>query len=202
MCIMLNNKREENDMKEMEIGPEITYQYGGDIDVIEMEIGKMLGIECSESAPGFDEDHDPLNGRYVNAEHEKMLLAYDKACEEKNQAEQDRIFQEELELMKREAVNGSPLAMFYLGVSYCNGSGVEKNLPKAKELLTKAKIAGVERAATFLSMYFGDPNDGRIIPASLEDFVCEHCGEDETDWMFPNGHDDGEAVDAMLRNKE
>jgi TPR repeat protein len=189
-------------MKEMEIGPATTYQYGGDIDVIEMEIGKMLGIECSESAPGFYEDHDPLNGRYVNAEHEKMLLAYDKACEEKNQAEQDRLFQEELELMKREAVNGSPLAMFYLGVSYCNGSGVEKNLPKAKELLTKAKIAGVERAETFLSMYFGDPNDGRIIPASLEDFVCEHCGEDEADWMFPNGHDDGEAVDAMLRNKE
>ena len=197
MCIMLNNKREENDMKEMEIGLETTYQYGGDIDVIEMEIGKMLGIECSESAPGFDEDHDPLNGRYVNAEHEKILLAYDKACEEKNQAEQDRIFQEELELVKREAVNGSPLAMFYLGVSYCNGSGVEKNLPKAKELLTKAKIAGVERAETFLSMYLGDPNDGRIIPDGLEDFVCEHCSEDETDWMFPDGHDDGEAIDTM-----
>ena len=181
---------------------ETTYQFGGDLDVVEAEVGKMLGDECGETDPDYDEDHDPLNGRYVNAEHEKMLLAYDKACEEKDQAEQDRIFHEELELLKREAANGSPLAMFYLGVSYCNGSGVEKNLPKAKELLTKAKIAGVERAETFLSMYFGDPNDGRIIPDSLEDFVREHCGEDETDWMFPNGHDDGEAIDAMPWDKE
>lgn len=156
----------------------------------------------TKHCPDYDEDHDPLNGRYVNAEHEKMLLAYDKACEEKNQAEQDRIFKEELVLLKREAAKESPLAMFYLGVCYCNGSGVEKNLPKAKELLTKARTEGVERAETFLAMYFGDPDDWRIIPASLEDFAREYSGDEKSDWMFPNGHDDGEAIDAMPWDKE
>lgn len=174
---------------------ETTSQLGGDIDVVEAEVGKMLGDVCGENDPDYDEDHDPLNGCYVNAEHEKMLLAYDKACEEKNQAEQERISKEVLVLLKREAAKESPLAMFYLGVSYCNGSGVEKNLPQAKELLTKAKTAGVERAETFLSMYFGDPDGGRIIPENLEDFDREFSGEDKSDWMFPNGHDDGEAID-------
>ena len=181
---------------------ETTYRMGGDIDIIEEEVSKMLGDERDEAAPNYDDDHDPLNGRYVNAEHEKMLLAYDKACEEKNQAEQDRISKEVLVLLKREAAKESPLAMFYLGVSYCNGSGVEKNLPKAKDLLAKAKTAGVERAETFLSMYFGDPDDGKIIPARLEDFEREYSGDDKPDWMFPNGHNEGEAIDTMPWDKE
>ena len=48
----------------------------------------------------YDEDHDPLNGRYVNPEHERLLLAYDKACAEKDKEAQQRYAKEALEVEK------------------------------------------------------------------------------------------------------
>ena len=125
--------------------------------LIQDEVNTIFNNEYREIHPeDEDDEHDPLNGRYVNAEHEELLLAHDKACKENNQSEQDRIFKEELALFKREAQKETPLAMFYLGVCYGKGNGVEKNMSKAKELLTKAKMAGVKRADDFLFYFFED----------------------------------------------
>ena len=142
----------------------------------------------------YDEDHDPLNGRYVNPEHERLLLAYDKACAENDEVAKNKYFREALEVEKQEAAKGNPLAMFYLGVYYCRASGAEKDMVKAKELLIRAHNAGVVRAETFLLTDFGDPEDARIIPSRLEDFLqMNQDDEEDEDLMDPDEQDDGEC---------
>lgn len=141
----------------------------------------------------YDEDHDPLDGRYVSPEHERLLLAYDKACAENDEVAKQEYFRQALEVEKQEAAKGNPLAMFYLGVYYCRAHGMEKNMAKAKELLIKARDAGVERAETFLLTDFGDSEDARIIPSRLEDFLQMNQGDEEDDLMDPNEQDDGEC---------
>ncbi len=142
----------------------------------------------------YDEDHDPLNGRYVSPEHERLLLAYDKACAENDKDAQRKYNEEAREVVKQEAAKGNPLAMFYLGVYYCRGRGAEKDMAKAKELLLKAHNAGVERAETFLLTDFGDPEDARIIPSRLEDFLqMNRDDEEDEDLMDPNEQDEEEC---------
>ena len=152
----------------------------------------------------YDEDHDPLNGRYVSPEHERILRAYDKACDENDEVAKQEYFRQALEVEKQEAAKGNPLAMFYLGVYYCRASGAEKDMVKAKELLVKAHNAGVERAETFLLTDFGDPEDARIIPSRLEDFLQMNQGDEEDDdLMAPNEQDDGECeMGRPCGNKE
>ena len=143
----------------------------------------------------YDEDHDPLNGRYVNPEHERLLLAYDKACAENDEVAKDKCYREALEVEKQEAAKGNPLAMFYLGVHYCRASGAEKDMAKAKELLIKAHNAGVERAETFLLSDFGDPEEARITPGRLDESLPVNHGDEEDD--------DGECgMERPCGNKE
>ncbi len=152
----------------------------------------------------YDEDHDPLNGRYVNPEHERLLLAYDKACAENDEVAKNKYFSEALEVEKQEAAKGNPLAMFYLGVYYCRASGAEKDMAKAKEFLIKARNAGVERAETFLLTDFGDPAEGRIVPNRLggSKRMEQVHGEDD-DITIPDECDDGECeMGRPCGNKE
>lgn len=163
----------------------------------------MQRIIVNDTACEYDEDHDPLNGRYVNSEHEKLLLAYDKACKENDKEAQQQYADKAHEEVKREAAKDNPLAMFYLGVYYCRARGPEKNMAKAKELLTKALNAGVERAETFLLTDFGDPAEGRILPANFVDLErVEQRHERGNDYMFPDGHDDGESIDELPCDKD
>lgn len=103
-------------------------------------------------------DNDPINGRFVNARHKKLLVESDYmgVRGEKNEEREQQIFAEEISIFKEEAAKGNPLGLFYLGVCLVNGSGMDKNLAKGKDALERAYKMGVKRAMDFLVMNFED----------------------------------------------
>ena len=54
-------------------------------------------------------------------------------------------------LLKEAAESGDVEAQIYVGVSYVDGKGVERNLEKAKEYLTKAAKSGDKFAEKLIS---------------------------------------------------
>lgn len=177
--------------------------WGGD-DRSERDLRQQFGDDWADFVIKRDElvdanfelqDHDILNGLYVNADHEELIRLERVAEEKNNHAELDRLHKEEVTLLKHVAQHkNDPLAKFRLAVLYLNGSlGVEKNLRVGKLLLLQARASGVRRASDFLVSYFPLRDSG----------VCGKCDDGSmmhrsngSDWMFPNGHDDGEASDT------
>lgn len=134
------------------------------------------------------DDYDPINGRYVNKEHEKLIHEIEVAQQRKDEEEVRRLHMLSVALFQKAVAENHPLAMFYLGVCYRMGSGVPKDLDKSRSLLTKALELGVERAEDFLPDDGQDDlDDGKIGPWNTykpETFLNDA-------WMFPNGRDDG-----------
>lgn len=98
-------------------------------------------------------DDDPINGRYVNREHQELLHRYDAANTEK---EKNELHKQSIAICKKEVKKSNPLALFYLGVAYLNGSNVKKDVQKGRRLLEQAHELGVKRAMSFLVSYFED----------------------------------------------
>ena len=116
-------------------------------------------LEDIENGPCYEPgDNDPINGRFVNARHKKLCVESDwrGVRGEKDEERERQINREEVEIFKEEAAKNNPLALFYLGVCYLNGSDVEKDLHKGKVALQHAYKLGVRRAKDFLLMYFGE----------------------------------------------
>lgn len=134
------------------------------------------------------DDYDPINGLYVNQEHEKLLHEIERAQQRQDEEEVQRLHMSSVVLLQKAVAENNPLAMFYLGVCYRVGCGVLKDVNKSCSLLTKAKELGVERAENFLfEDGQGDLDDGKIGPWNTYKTESPLCD----DWMFPNGRDDG-----------
>lgn len=119
---------------------------------------KSYRVDCMPNSidPNREEefdDHDPVNGRYVNEEDEALLLQADAATTEE---EKKSIHKKCIAIYKKESKKNNPLALFYLGVAHLNGSDVKKDLQMGRLLLEKAHALGVKRAMDFLVMYFDD----------------------------------------------
>ena len=147
----------------------------------------MSELELIDNGPCFEPgDNDPINGRFVNAHHKKLLVEHDWMWHrgEKNEAREAEIFAEELEIFKEEAVKNNPLGLFYLGVCYVNGSGLPKDMVKGHDALYRAYKLGVKRAADFLFRYFGGAEAPKrraicISPKAKPKycFVCEDAAQ-------------------------
>ncbi|MCQ2367650.1 MAG: hypothetical protein MJ109_01375 [Kiritimatiellae bacterium] len=112
-----------------------------------------------DNGPYFEPgDNDPINGRFVNAQHKRLLIEQDWMGYrgEKNKEREEAIFKEEVEILKEESAKNNPLALFYMGVCCVNGSGMPKDSIKGRTMLERAYALGVKRAADFLLMYFGE----------------------------------------------
>jgi TPR repeat protein len=69
-------------------------------------------------------------------------------------------------------------SMINLGVLYGNGSGVEKDIAKARNLFIKAEALGNETATTYLKILDDkEREDAALDPSSI---VCSFCGLPET----------------------
>ena len=126
-----------------------------DVSIVAEKIKRMINNKwgISEEDEIEYDDFDPLNGRFVNEEYRQLSELYDRSAVEGDEIECDRIHQKRIEILEKEVVKGTPLALFYLGVCHCTGSGVKKNLRRARELLLKAEALGVRRASSFLCSY-------------------------------------------------
>jgi len=137
---------------------ESSWDFEGDFEAISQKVRRVLrsqdyttSIDWEEE--GEQDDHDHVNGRYVNKEHKELFDLYDAASTEK---EKDDIHKRCISLYKTEAKKNSPLALFYLGVAYLNGSNVKKDMKEGRRLLERAHELGVERAMDVLVPYFAD----------------------------------------------
>lgn len=119
----------------------------------------MNELEEIDNGPYFEPgDNDPINGRFVNAQHKRLLVEQDWMGYrgEKDKNRENQIFEEEVRILEEESAKNNPLALFYMGVCCINGSGMPKDLLKGKTMLERAYSLGVKRAADFLLMYFGE----------------------------------------------
>jgi len=115
-------------------------------------------LEAIDNGPYFEQgDNDPINGRFVNAQHKRLLVELDWMGYKgvKDPEREKQILEEEMEILKDEASKNNPLGLFYLGVCYVTGGRIPKDLVKGKAALEQALELGVERAEDFLVMHFG-----------------------------------------------
>lgn len=170
--------------------------WGGD-DRSEVELRKEFGDEWAEYVIRADErvdanpealDHDPLNGCYVSAAHEELLRLEEVAEQEHDRMTVEQLRKKEVDLIEEAVMANDPLAKFQLAIMCLNGScGVKQDRARGKLLLLQARASGVRRASSMLASCFPEDKDGSI---GLHNFVRGRARN--VDWMFPNGHDDGE----------